>query len=74
MIYLNEGVQTFYRAYYAILKMTGPSIRDATNTKQILRIIKTKLLVELHKPEEEKKFFRMFIDLRLSPITNLKAM
>lgn len=74
MIYLNEGVQICYRIFYAILKITSAEIRDAKNTKQILRIIKTKLLVDLTDPEIMKRFFRLAFDLRLSPIINLKKL
>ena len=72
MIFLNEGFQVFYRIYYAILKMTDKAIRDCNNTKQILRVIKTKMLNDLTKPEEVKRFFRLVLDLRLSPIINMK--
>ena len=72
MIFLNEGFQIFYRIYYAILKMNDRAIRDCNNTKQILRVIKTKMLNDLTKPDEVKRFFRFALDLRISPIINMK--
>jgi len=47
-MYLNEGVKIFYRFFYAILKMTGQVIRESSSTKQIIRVIRTKLLTTLN--------------------------
>lgn len=65
MIYLNEGVKIFYRFFYAILKIAGQSIRDSSNTKQIIRVIRTKMLTSLNNEKSIKQFFRYAYDLQL---------
>lgn len=73
MVYLNEGVKIFYRFFYAILKMTGSNIRDSSNTKQIIRVIRTKLLTSLNNEKQIKQFFRYAYDLQIENLLNKKS-
>ena len=72
LVYLNEGVKIFYRIFYAILKLTGPAIRDATNTKSIFRVIRNKMLNDLTNDKAIRKFFRLAYDLRIGKIESLE--
>ena len=63
MIFLNEGVKTFHRVYYALLKLARDDILSCSNASSIKSVIKKKSLI-LDR-EESKKFFKDAFTLRL---------
>lgn len=63
----------FYRFFYSILKVTGTAIRDSSNTKQVIRVIRTKLLTSLNTDKQIKQFFRYAFDLQLENLLIRKA-
>lgn len=68
LIFLNEGVEVCYRFFYAILKMAGTTIRDYSNTKSILRAIRTKMLTCLTNQKQLKQFYKYAFDLQLDKL------
>lgn len=71
IIYLNEGVKAFYRFFYSILKIAGQAIKDCNNTKAILRVIRTKMLINLTNEKQIKLFFKFGFDLRLQHLISI---
>ena len=73
MVFINEGFSIFYRFYYAMLKLTKTEIRDITNTKGVIRMMRKKLLNCLHDEENVRTFFKHAYDLKL-PCGSMKNM
>lgn len=69
---MNEGAKIFYRIFYAILKIAGQGIKDSNNTKQIIRVIRTKMLTNLNTDRNIKNFFKLAFDLKLENLINIK--
>lgn len=72
LIFLNEGVKIFYRVFYAILKIAGQAIKDSNNTKQIIRVIRTKMLTNLSTDKQIRTFFKLAFDLKIQNLMVIK--
>jgi hypothetical protein len=58
--------------FYAILKIAGQAIKDSNNTKQIIRVIRTKMLTNLSTDKQIRTFFKLAFDLKIQNLMVIK--